>query len=336
MRRFIEALLKEAALKAEEMTLPLQTLYLGGGTPSMLSDRHLERLFTGLREIFSWEAMEEVSFEANPATFTQKRADFFVQLGITRVSLGVQSWDPTLLTLLGREHSPEQALQSLRFLRRAGMPQVNVDLMFCLPGQSLALWQETLHQTVDYAPDHISAYNLTYEEDTPFFEQLGLGDWQVDEEKDAAFFTSAHQVLTQAGYRHYETSNFASNNHLSLHNLGYWQGHDYWGIGPGAVGTVGLERFSNASHTKLYIDSLLQEGKVPRTVEHLTPEQKRWERIALLLRTDLGLSLSFLSFEKKEKLPLFEEEGLLSVKENALFLTEKGRLLVDALVLELI
>lgn len=339
MRRFVDALLIEAqtrvSLSSGQGNL-LKTVYFGGGTPSMLSDRYLGRLFAGLKDIFDWSAVQEVSFETNPATFAAKRAVYFRELGISRVSLGVQSWDKEMLSLLGREHSPAQAAQSIALLREVGMPQVNVDLMFSIPGQSVKLWEKTLEQTLLQEPDHISAYNLTYEEDTDFYHRLGVGEWNKDEERDAEFFERSHNLLTQAGFRHYETSNFAREGCLSQHNLAYWMGADYCGIGPGAVSTVGRIRRTNESDTEFYIASVHECGDAPFLEELICEESYRVERVALLLRTDMGLPITFLRPEDSAFVSRLEMGGLAKLTSSKLILTERGRMLVDAIALELI
>ena len=336
IRKFVDALLTEAAIKQKENPSKLETVYFGGGTPSMLSDTHLRRLFNGLKETFDWNEVKEVTFETNPATFTEKRAAFFKELGITRISLGVQSWDPDILGILGREHTPEQAADSIRLLRDAGIPEINVDLMFSIPGQSLEVWERTLITTLEQNPEHISAYNLTYEEDTEFFRKLGSGEWDNDPDQDAHFFEKTHDLLTQAGYRHYETSNFARDGHLSKHNLSYWQGEDYLGLGPGAVGTVKRQRFNNHPFTPSYIEQTLATGTPPHTVEVLTDNDLKTERIALLLRTDMGLPLDFIQPDLNPFVQSLYEEELAETGENRLILTPRGRLLVDEIAVRLI
>lgn len=335
MKGFVDALLIETRTRHQLAPFTPSTIYFGGGTPSMLSDRHLKRLFDGFKDIFDWSQATEVTFEANPATFNAKRALFFHELGITRMSLGVQSWNTDILSLLGREHSPAQAEQSIQYLRDAGIPEINIDLMFSIPGQSLEVWTQTLEKTASLLPEHISAYNLSYEEDTPFFEHLNAGKWSIDEDKDALFFETTHEFLTSAGYRHYETSNFARNGHISRHNLSYWTGEDYLGIGPGAVGTQKRIRYTNTDDTSAYIANTLAKGLPEFVEEALTEEDYRHERIALLLRTDLGLPSHYIPTDKQDLLNTLSLEGLGSIQGNHLILTDKGRLLVDEIALEL-
>jgi len=334
MRGFVRAVAAEAALRLPPLFAP-ETIYFGGGTPSMLSPTHLQMLVDGLRETVDFSQVKEWSFEANPATFTPAKAEQWRQLGITRVSLGAQSFEPELLRLLGREHSPEQIAQSVRMLRGAGIPQVNIDLMFSLPGQSLAQWRHTLEAALALEPDHISTYNLTYEEDTDFFRRFGAD--AGDEEMDIAMFFMADELLGSAGFRHYEISNFARKGCRSLHNLACWRGEDYYGLGPGACGTVNGVRYRNADHTAAYTQALLAGALPPATSEQLTPATRRTELLGLLLRTDEGLPSSFLRPCDAAFIRILQQEGLATLDSaGSLFLTLNGRLVADEIAVGLL
>ncbi len=329
MRGFVAAVVQEAHLRLPQGFAP-ETIYFGGGTPSMLSPTHLERLVEGLREVVDFSRLREWSFEANPATFNAAKVAQWRRLGITRVSLGVQSLEPRLLRLLGREHVPEDVAGSVALLRAAGMPQVNIDLMFSLPTQTIGEWRHTLEAALALQPDHISTYNLTYEEDTAFFEQFGAG--AGDEGTDVAMFALAEEILLPAGYRHYEISNYARGDaSRSLHNLACWRGEDYYGLGPGAAATVGGLRYHNVEDTPAYIDALVRRGELPpAVVERLTPEDRRTELLGLLLRTDEGLPASFLRPKDEGFLAMLRAEGLAERGEGGrLFLTASGRLVAD-------
>ena len=226
MNLFVRALLREVESRKDDLQNSPEheprTLYFGGGTPSMLSNSHLGKIIQGIDHVVDIASLDEFSFESNPTTFTINKVRAWKDMGINRVSLGIQSWDPRILAVLGRTHTPEIARHSLEMLRTAGIPEINIDLMFAIPGQTLQLWEQTLLQTVEANPEHISAYNLTYEEDTAFFESLAKGEINQDTEHDADYFELADTILTDAGFRHYETSNYARNNLLSKHNFGYW------------------------------------------------------------------------------------------------------------------
>src|SRR5262249_8205978 len=210
------------------------------------------------------------------------------KLGVTRVSLGVQSWDDDLLKVLGREHNSQQAEQSFRILRAAGFSNINVDLMFGLPGQTIKQWKSTLQKTICLKPEHISAYCLTYEEDTEFFLRHARGEFLQNADADAAFFEMAMSILAEAGYEQYEISNYARRGFASVHNRAYWLGKDYLGIGPSAFSTVGMHRWQNVPDYREYIERVLSDRSAIGSMENLTSEMKRTERIALSLRTRDG------------------------------------------------
>lgn len=312
------------------------SIYLGGGTPSMLSPKHLTDLFRSLRDTFDFSDVKEVTLEANPATFDLEKARLFKSLGVTRVSLGIQSFAPHILETLGREHSPEEASKSVRILREAGISSVNIDLMFSIPGQSLADWESTLRHALSLEPDHISAYNLTYEEDTAFFESLSNGTYRENEDHDADHYHLADHILTTAGFDHYETSNYAQPGHHSKHNQGYWEGSDYLGLGPSAVSTLSGTRQRNIPDTAAYIKQVNSIGHAIHETEILSPAQRRIELIALGLRTTHGIPLSLLDEASLEKANTLASENLLHIGDGRIRLTQLGRPLVDPIAAELI
>jgi oxygen-independent coproporphyrinogen-3 oxidase len=326
-------MLEEARLRLAGLEELPRTLYLGGGTPSMLSPTHLRKLFGGLGEMLDLAALDEVTLEANPATFDVAKARLFRELGVTRVSLGIQSFTPHVLEKLGREHSAEEAAAAVGILREAGMPAVNIDLMFAIPGQSEEDWRSTLETAIGLRPDHISAYNLTYEEDTAFFESLRRGEVSESEDVNARFFLLADEMLRSAGFEHYETSNYAQPGKRSSHNRGYWRGEDYLGLGPSAVSTVADTRVKNVADTAAYVRMIASLGNAVVESESLDAEQRRLERIALMLRTDEGVPLSLVD---QSALPRLQEHGLAELREDRLVLTLAGSPLVDPIAAELV
>lgn len=334
--RFIDALAGEARSRITSSAVAPRSIYLGGGTPSMLSPRHLERLFATLHEVLDFKLLDEVTLEANPATFDVEKARLFRALGVSRVSLGIQSFAPHVLQTLGREHSPQQATESVQVLRDAGIPQVNIDLMFSIPGQSEADWLETLQHTVSLKPDHVSAYNLTYEEDTAFFESLRRGEVSPNEDNDARFFHMADECLASAGYDHYETSNYAKPGCHSSHNRGYWRGEDYLGLGPSAVSTVAAVRSKNVADTAAYVARVESLGHAIDESEALDAEALRLERIALGLRTSEGIPLDLLDSAGRERAEMLVAEGLAEIHPGRLVLVRRGRALVDPIAAELV
>jgi len=330
---FVDALATEAKSR---ITGTPRTLYLGGGTPSMLSPGHLTRLFAALHAAVDFSKLDEVTLEANPATFDLAKARLFRQLGVTRVSLGIQSFTPHVLEILGREHSVAQASEAVGILREAGIPSVNIDLMFSIPGQSKDDWQKTLEHAISLHPDHISAYNLTYEEDTAFFESLRRGEMRENEDHDAEFFHLADELLSAAGFDHYETSNYARPGHHSSHNQGYWRGEDYLGLGPSAVSTLEGIRWKNIPDTARYVAQVNSLGHALSESETLDAEASRLERIALGLRTKDGISLDLLSPDARQRAAHLASEGLARIDSGRFILIHHGRALVDPIAAELV
>ena len=227
-RAFVEGLVREVGWAREVFDLELETIYLGGGTPSLLSPEEVAALFGALPS-----ASGEVTIEVNPATVTEAKAEAWRRAGIGRISLGAQSFDAGYLKLLGRTHLPEEIGETVSLLRRHGFANIGIDLMFALPGQPGEVWKETLRRALELEPDHLSAYALTYEEDTPFFERLKRGEWKTDEGREIAMFEETAVTLAEAGLPFYEISNFARPGFESRHNRAYWAGANYLGLGPG-------------------------------------------------------------------------------------------------------
>ncbi len=306
-----------------------ETIYLGGGTPTALSTKHLALLLSGLRERLDCSALLEWNLEANPRTVDAAKARMLKDHGVTRVSLGVQAWDEPTLKTLGRDHSPAEARETYELLREAGIPSLNIDLMFSIPGLSLPVWQENLTQTLALKPDHISCYNLTYEEDTDFLNQHRAGELDSDGDRDADHFESTIELLTSAGFAHYEISNYARPGHHSRHNQSYWMGEDYLGLGPSAVSTCNRTRWKNVTDTNAYI-SLVGEGRAPvGESESLTDRQWQMERVALQLRTERGLPVKMLEATVSRNLAMLQNEGLVALSEGQIKLTRRGKALAD-------
>ncbi len=305
------------------------TIYFGGGTPTALSIAQLEMLLRGFQHKLDLSQLVEWTSEANPGSVSARKARVLRKFGINRISLGVQSWDDQLLKLLGREHNAQQAEESFLILRGAGFTNINIDLMFGLPGQTADQWKASLVRTIALQPEHISTYCLTYEEDTEFFLRHARGELRDDEETEADFFEMAMTILGDAGYEHYEISNYARPGFESHHNRAYWRGKDYLGIGPSAVSTMGMQRLHNVSDYRQYIDRILS-GQSPRaTSENLTAEMKRTERIALSLRTREGVSASELQTFAKQTDELVAL-GLVRQLDETIVLTRKGKTLADS------
>lgn len=327
--RFCDALLAELDMLRGEFELRPETIFFGGGTPTALSTAQLARVLSGFGERLDLGGLREWTVEANPGSVSERKALAMRSAGVTRISLGVQSWDDRLLQTLGREHNAAHAEDCYRMLRAAEFPSVNIDLMFGVPGQSLADWERSLAKTAELRPDHVAAYCLTYEEDTEYFMRHQRGEYRLDESADAQFFATAMSLLGAAGYEHYETSNYAQPGHASVHNRAYWRGADYIGIGPSAFSTVGLGRWQNVPDYRAYSDRVLAGVSSIESREPLTEAMKRSERVALSLRTSEGVPADWLS-NWPDARQEFLELGLISARGSRIVLTPKGKLLADS------
>ena len=328
--RFLDAVLLELDQQcAAGPPLRPQTIFFGGGTPSALSTPQLEYLLSGLRERLDLTDLEEWTIEMNPATVSLEKARALGALGVNRVSMGVQSWEPQLLAVLGRVHTAAQARRSYEILREAGFENVNLDLIFGVPTQTPDMWRRTLEATIALAPEHISAYNLTYEEDTEYFRRFVAGELSQDVNADADLFEFTAEKLSAAGYEPYEISNFARTGRECSHNLAYWLGANYLGLGPSAFSTVGERRWANVRNTALYSDRV-HAGEPAADFEESVPESmRRAEIIAFGLRTNRGVAAESLR-PWPEQVAEFETLGLLeTTPSKRVLLTPKGRLLAD-------
>jgi len=328
--RFCEALLQElVGCDCRTPRLIPWTIYFGGGTPTALNVAQLEFLLRGFHERLELAELVEWTIEANPGSVSARKAALLKKFGVNRISLGVQSWDEELLKLLGREHNAPQAEESFHILRDADFGNINVDLMFGLPGQTDDQWRATLEKTIALRPEHISTYCLTYEEDTEFFLRHARGEFRQDPDADAEFFEMTMATLEDAGYQQYEISNYARPGFESVHNRAYWLGKDYLGIGPSAVSTIGMKRSQNVCDYRVYIDRVLSGESTRGTSEDLTHEIKRTERIALGLRTRDGIPPSEVK-DFAQTIDELAELQLLRESNGNLVLTPKGKALADS------
>ena len=327
--QFLDALLREVELAAERVPLHPQTIYFGGGTPSALTEAQLEHLIGGLHARLDLRGLRECELEANPNTIRPSKARRLRELGVTRLSLGVQSWNDALLRTLGRTHTARQAEETYHVLRAAGFSNVNLDLMFAVPGQTLAQWEATLNKTIELRPEHVSAYCLTYEEDTAYFRKLLGGEFRQDDERDATLFEMTMDILAGAGFDHYEISNYAQPGRESLHNHAYWSGADYLGFGPSAFSTCGLQRWQNIPDTAEFTRRICSGESAISFRENLTESQRRGEIAALALRTARGIERSALD-AWSDAVAEFTKLGLLTDHRGRISLTRRGKLLADS------
>ncbi len=325
-RDFVEAILTEAGRRAPDDFAP-ETVFFGGGTPTLLSPTLLERLLRGLQEQLDLGKVREWTIEANPETFDLAKATLMRELGVDRISLGVQSFQPGILETLGREHDAGDAIAAFHTLREAGFANLSVDLMFSVPGQDLDLWERDLTTAVGLAPEHLSVYNLTYEEDTEFLNRHRRGELDADENRDADLFHTAIDRLEGAGYAHYEISNYARPGFESLHNQSYWHGADYLGLGPGAVSTIAGERSRTLPDTAAYVRAVQAGLDTRREIELLSAADRRLETFAMRLRTREGVPLDWLP--RLDPLGSLIEEGLVKISGDHVILTRSGKAVAD-------
>ncbi len=327
-RDFLDALLLGVDRAAEKFVLQPETIYFGGGTPTSLLLDQLEHLLGGLHARLDLSSLREWTVEANPATVRPEKARLLREMGVTRVSLGVQSWDDALLKTLGRVHTAAQAERTYEVLRAGGIPAVNLDLMFAVPGQSAEQWRATLEKTIALKPDHISSYCLTYEEDTAYFQKLAGGEFRQDDERDAQLFEETMDTLAAGGFAQYEISNYARPGHESQHNRAYWLGSDWLGFGPGAFSTVGLSRWENVRDTAAYVRGVQSGESVVGFREELNAATRAGEIAAFRIRMAEGIPRSETT-RWSGTLEEFERIGLLREESGHLRLTRRGKLLAD-------
>jgi oxygen-independent coproporphyrinogen-3 oxidase len=335
MAAFVRALLAELVIHLRTIDIQPHTIFFGGGTPTMLSETHLDSLLGGLRSALDLSQLKEFCLEANPRTIGPAKAAILHSHGVNRISLGVQSWDESVLSTLGRDHTPAEAEETYHELRDAGIPSINLDLMFSIPGQTPAIWIATLEKTLSLKPDHISAYNLTYEEDTEFLGKLQRQEFEENPERDADQFFSAHDLFTTAGFEHYEVSNYARPGHRSLHNEAYWRGADYLGLGPSAFSTLERHRWKNIADTPAWLASL-EAGRIP-IMESEELDDASWltERVALELRTADGLDATQRAVNA-EQIERLRKLQLIQPGPGRIRLTREGFALADSIALELL
>ena len=316
---------------------PLHSVFFGGGTPTMLPAQELAGLLGAVRERFGLAAGAEVTTEANPESVDRAYLDTLVAAGFNRLSLGMQSSRPGVLAVLERRHTAGRVQQVVEWARLAGFGSVSVDLIYGSPTETLADWDASLGTAIGLDPDHISAYSLIVEPGTRLAARIGRGELPgIDEDVQADCYSLAEERLTSAGYSAYEVSNWARSGHESRHNLAYWLGQDWWGIGPGAHSHVNGVRWWNVRHPRAY-SARLGAGESPAQArEILTEEERRTERVLLELRVAAGLPVDVLTASERRRVPAQVAAGLVTDSGRRLRLTASGRLLADAVIRNLL
>ncbi|MBA2537225.1 MAG: radical SAM family heme chaperone HemW [Actinobacteria bacterium] len=327
---YVDALLRELALERDALADPLDTIFLGGGTPTFTEPAALERVLASL------PAAAEVTIEANPETVHEGLTPVLARNGVNRVSIGAQTFNTALLDVLDRRARPEDVRRAVHVLRDAGFENISLDLIYGIPGQTAPDLERDLEQALELAPDHLSCYELEAKPGTRFTHAHGE---ELGRQADAmeGYFELVVETLVDAGYRWYETANFCRPGRESRHNLAYWLGRDYVGIGIGAVSTVGARRWRNAPKLRPYVDALASGRTPPREDEPLDPATKARERLMLALRLDepvplqaVGSAIDPAGLARAERLGLAERRG------GGLALTRRGRFLGGAVTAEIL
>ncbi len=339
--RFLDGTAAEAGLV--EWTRPVTTVFWGGGTPGLLAPRDLLKLGEIVRARLGG-APAEWTIELAPASVTEARLAVLRELGVTRVSLGVQSFQPALLDALGRRHTREQALRAYERVRAAGFPSVNLDLIFSVPGQDAAAWRADLREVVALAPDHVSTYCLTFEEDTALWVKLSRGQVKRDVNLEAELYELTWAELAAAGYAQYEISNFARPGHACRHNLNTWRMHEWVGLGPSAASQHAGWRGANPSDLEKWSTQLAAGERMTDQRVRLTPALLAEDALIFGLRMNEGVNLTALSqrwpeapwAEARALAERLAADGLAEWSDDTLRLTLRGRLLADAVGAEIL
>lgn len=336
-RRFLNALAAEIRSLKTRMSLPVfDTLYFGGGTPSLLSNADMDSLFNLIHENFTFRSGAEITCEINPGDLNLEKLDHFLRCGINRISAGVQSLDNVLLRTLGRAHKKDQILDTLRLLQTRKFDNFSLDLMLCLPGQTLDIFAETLRECLAWNPAQITLYDLEIFPRTHFGRLQAADRLQLpDESEHARMAALAEELLAANGFIHYELSSFAQPGRESQHNLLYWQGQNYLGLGPGAHSFMSGERFVLDETVAGYLkkcESGTFEYEYRETVD---ARQREIEKLITGIRLLEGIRLDdfrMIREELEENIPSVLQSGLIEIENNFLKTTSKGRFLAEELI----
>ena len=341
---YVRALCRELEMRRDYVEgEEIETIYLGGGTPSQLTEEELKAIFSSIYHIYKVKTNAEITLEANPDDLTPEYVAMLRQLPINRISMGIQTFQEETLKLLHRRHTAVQAIEAFRRCREAGFRNISIDLMYGLPGETLETWKEDLRQAINLRPEHISAYHLIYEEDTALWrlrEQHCVEE--ADEDLSVSLFTTLIDRLSEAGYQHYEISNFCLPGLHSRHNSSYWTSKKYLGCGPSAHSFNGVSRQWNVASLEGYIKGV-EEGELDYEVEELDLYTRYNDYVLTSIRTCWGMSLSKLRSEFGEELYRYcmrmakphEDQGVLENREGVLRLTRKGIFVSDGIMSDL-
>ena len=338
-----EAICKEIELKKNRINTQIGSVYLGGGTPTVLPAASLTKIFDTLSKSFSISSEAEITIEANPDDLNSKKINELRKLPINRFSIGIQSFHNDDLLWMNRAHNADEALSCVKRSQDAGFENLSIDLIYGYPILTDEKWLSNIQTAIDLQTPHISAYSLTVEHKTALANAIKKGSQpNVSEEQSAAQFLMLTERLTKAKFEHYEISNYALNGKFAIHNTNYWKGTSYLGIGPSAHGFDGQNRYSNIANNAKYM-SLLGTNKLAETVEELSATDRLNEYIMTALRTMWGIDLDKVSssfdIEKanqiSKQIQPFVEKGLATIDKRNIVLTQKGKLFADGIAAEL-
>lgn len=342
-KKYINAVCREMELRKNYIREPFSTIYLGGGTPSLLDEAELTKLFLYINNVYDVDRNAEITMECNPDDITPEFTNMLSRLPINRVSMGAQTFADSRLRLLYRRHSSDEVKHAVKLLREAGIKNISIDLMFGFPDESLSQWKEDISAALALNVEHISAYSLMYEEDTPLWKMLDTGKVkEIDEELSLTMFKELVCQLTDAGYEHYEISNFARPGYRSRHNSSYWHQVPYIGLGAAAHSFDLNSRQWNVADLKLYIEEI-NNGIIPMEREELDNDTTFNDIITTALRTSDGINLNALETRlgKRYRNTLISaagkhiEQGLLEIRHDRLRLTSEGIFISDMMMSDL-
>ena len=340
-RSYIDLLIKELEFARETTGLAVvPTIFFGGGTPTLMECADLGRVISAISDHYELSPDAEITTEANPDTVTKEKLASLREAGFNRISFGMQSAVPHVLKSLDRTHNPENVLKATTWAREVGFNEVSVDLIYGTAGESLADWELTIDTALSLPISHISAYALIVESGTKLGAQVKRGEVTMpDDDETADKYLLADEKFIQAGFDWYELSNWSKKGSECRHNLAYWNGDNWWGLGAGAHSHVDGRRFWNVKHPAAYTQKVIESGNPMHDQELLTREEARSEEIMLQIRLATGLSLSALSESEAKSLPTFLAEGYLlpNAWENGqVVLSKTGRLMADRIVREIL
>lgn len=342
-KKYINAVCREMELRKNYIREPFSTIYLGGGTPSLLDEAELTQLFLYINNVYDVDRNAEITMECNPDDITPEFTNMLSRLPINRVSMGAQTFADSRLRLLHRRHNSDEVKHAVKLLREAGIKNISIDLMFGFPDESLSQWKEDISAALALNVEHISAYSLMYEEDTPLWKMLDTGKVkEIDEELSLTMFKELVCQLTDAGYEHYEISNFARPGYRSRHNSSYWHQVPYIGLGAAAHSFDLNSRQWNVANLKLYIEEI-NNGIIPMEREELDNDTTFNDIITTALRTSDGIDLNAMETRlgKRYRNTLISaagkhlEQGLLEIRHDRLRLTAEGIFISDMVMSDL-